>query len=429
MDLFRNFKGAITYLFTFVLKSGVLTLNFIAAIFLTNIIGLSGFGEYAVAMAWVSISSALSRLGTDLSAVRFCSVYVQEQDWSMLRCYLSWALTTVAVMAFGLASLVIMAAFFLSDHLEDDLFFTIVAAAVIVPPLSLLQSSSGVLRGTGSLVQAQLGEIVRLSSHLIIIFSLYMLKLSMAVHVILLGMAAAAFMSLLMNFYFISRRLKGVSASGWVKEQSLIKSWWKSSIAFSLVSVVNLLNQRVGIIFVGYLLTGEAAGVYTIARRVTDIMKIIPTTAVFVLGPRFARLFNSDDQHLVAKLGSQIARVTCAMLLVVMILLVFFGDSVLSIFDGGAAVGQSALLIFAFTHVVSSAFGPVALALNMSANESRTALGMGISVIVQALLCVLFAPTFGLEGAAVAYMISVIFWNIHLSQMLYSTKKIFVSVL
>lgn len=429
MDRSPKIKRLKSYLVTFVLKFGVLFLNFGTSIVLANALGLPGFGQYAVVMAWVSIASALSRLGTDLSSVRFCSLYIQEKDWSTLLGYVSWALGVVTAISFALICFIVAFVYFVLGWRETDMFYIGITAALIVPPLSLLQASSGMIRGTGSIIIAQLGELSRLSIHLAAVIALFILDVSLNTYSILALMAVASLLSMLMNLYFLYRYLTSTVEGRWATDFSFKKSWWKSSTTFAVVSGMNLLNQRLGLILIGLLSTPEAAGIFTIGRRVTDVMKIVPATAVFVIGPKFARLFSSENQHRVSEIGTKIARATTSVLLIMMLLLLFFGEHVLSIFGSDFTTGQNVLVLFALAHVVSSAFGPVALSLNMSSNEKRTAMGMGIAVVVQAVLCFALIPFFGPEGAALASLFSVIIWNGYLSRTLYSAKKIRVSVL
>ena len=100
--------------------------------------------------------------------------------------------------------------------------------------------------------------------------------------------------------------------------------------------------------------------------------------------------------------------------------LVFLGRWLLSgIFGPEYAVGATALAILAFGQLVTAGMGLAVPILNMTGHERDTAKVLAVSVLVNVTLNALLIPLWGIEGAALAAVISVAMWNILLAVLAY----------
>ena len=101
----------------------------------------------------------------------------------------------------------------------------------------------------------------------------------------------------------------------------------------------------------------------------------------------------------------------------------------LGLFGENYILAREALLLLLGGQFFSSLCGPGAVYLNMTGKQKKLntilILGLGINVILNLALI----PAYGIEGAAVATLISMIFWNSLIVAAIYSTDriKIFIS--
>ena len=82
--------------------------------------------------------------------------------------------------------------------------------------------------------------------------------------------------------------------------------------------------------------------------------------------------------------------------------LMVFGHWFLWLFGTEFYSGRTSLAILSAVQVLSVAFGPAGLLLNMSGHERDSLLAVGVGMVVNLALNALWIPSWGIEGAAVA---------------------------
>ena len=97
------------------------------------------------------------------------------------------------------------------------------------------------------------------------------------------------------------------------------------------------------------------------------------------------------------------------------LVLIFFGEKCLQLLYGDEFIrGATALTILSVGLLLNTATGPVGLLLNTSGYEMDTIKGKTIGMVLNVILCALFIPKWGLEGAAWATTCSLLTWNVYL---------------
>ena len=102
----------------------------------------------------------------------------------------------------------------------------------------------------------------------------------------------------------------------------------------------------------------------------------------------------------------------------------FVLDFVLGLFGANYVLARDALLLLLGGQFFSSLCGPGAIYLNMTGKQKKLntilILGLGINVVLNLMLI----PIYGIEGAAAATLISMIFWNCLIVAAVYRTDRI-----
>ena len=75
------------------------------------------------------------------------------------------------------------------------------------------------------------------------------------------------------------------------------------------------------------------------------------------------------------------------------------------------------LILLSIGQLINAIMGPVGFLLSMTGNEKIVTQIFGLTACLNILMNLLFIPLFGIQGAAVATMISVIIWNVVLRQL------------
>lgn len=398
---------------TFGIKSIMLGMTFISTVLLTNILGVEGFGIYTLAIAWVGILVVPAKLGVDLSAVRYCSVYKHNKDWSRLKGYMLWVGRNVAIASVSVA---ILAAIIGLTLLRWDLALpsdsAYLLALCLIPLLSLLQSNFGVLRGLGSVFVAQLTEVLRSLLFLCFVVVLVLLGFEFEVQTAMLMALFSALISLAIGMWFLKKRVPEEVVTSKVEYEG--KKWWASSITLAMSSGVNVLNNRVDVIILGFVAGPAAAGIYAVAKRSVDIVSLVLASTNLVVGPGFAKNYSSGEYKEIAILGKKMAWATSLVMLLLAVLLIITGKWLLSLFGNGFEEGYWVMVILLVGQLINAMSGSVGMILNMSGHEKDTARGVALAAFSNVFLCLILVPTYGLIGAAFASLLAIFIWNMTL---------------
>ena len=121
---------------TLVLNSATLVLNFITTVVLSRLLGVTGFGVYAFAVAWSLLLTAFAGLGLSPLVVRNVASATTTSSWGLLRGTLRWA--NLVVLGSALTTVIIAAAvgFALLDD-NDLMLHAFLIALLLITPLSL----------------------------------------------------------------------------------------------------------------------------------------------------------------------------------------------------------------------------------------------------------------------------------------------------
>jgi len=70
---------------------------------LSRLLGLHDYGIYVILLGWAMLLSVPARLGFDTSALRYATVYLEQEDWPSLRGFVSLAFGGVTALSLLLA--------------------------------------------------------------------------------------------------------------------------------------------------------------------------------------------------------------------------------------------------------------------------------------------------------------------------------------
>lgn len=186
----------------------------------------------------------------------------------------------------------------------------------------------------------------------------------------------------------------------------------KISWPMFLTSTMWVLISQVDILMIGAFAKTIDVGVYAIVIKLGMMVNFILTSINMIIAPKFAELYYSNNlkelKQTVQKSSMMIFYATTPILIV----LIIFGKSILSIFGQEFISGYWPLVLIALAQFVNSICGPVGYFLNMTGKQ----LVFNRIVIVSAFLNVgfnfLLIPHYGIVGAATSSLITTLVWNV-----------------
>ena len=395
-------------------------LGLATGVLLARALGASGFGIYAYAFTLLALLKVPTALGLPTLVMRNVAVYHAQKDWGHLRGLLVRANQAVLSMSLLVMLLAGGTAWLLANRFQNPQALTTFWLALLLLPFFGLTALRGAcLRGLHRVVLGQTPEfLVRPALFLVLIGAVWLLgerltpEWAMGLQVIAVGCAFVLGAVWLLRC--LPREMKGTAPA------YETRAWAGSALPFLLVGGQHLINAQTDIIMLGWFKTAAEVGVYRVASIGAGVVFFAFAAAYGALAPSIARLHAEGDTARLQRVITLSARAILLLSVPVALALVFLGRWLLSgIFGPEYAVGATALAILAFGQLVTAGMGLAVPILNMTGHERDTAKVLAVSVLVNVALNALLIPLWGIEGAALAAVISVAMWNILLSVLAY----------
>lgn len=400
-------------LHAFLIQGCGAALLLLAEAVVARLLGISQFGTYAFASAWVFVLSVIATLGFNHALLRFVPTYVAHADWGGLRGIMRranlWVLATAIAMG-ALGSLLLLS---LRDCcLAQGSLPSLLIALLIVPVLALSGLRQAVLRGLGKIPQALAPE--WLLRPLLLMALLYaatrLLPVPLSASMALVCALAASTGAFAVGAYWQRRALPGeMRVHAPVYRDRL---WLGVAAPLLLLVGLNLVSSRFDVILLGMLAPIEQVGIYSAASRVADVVVFGLVSSNAVVAPLIARLHATGRHDELQRMVALAAKGICLLTLPLALLLLLFGRPILGLFGSGFEAGYPVLVILICGQLVNALAGPVGYLMTMTGHQTEAARIVGISAIINVALNGLLIPLIGMLGAAIATAVSTATWNL-----------------
>jgi len=192
-----------------------------------------------------------------------------------------------------------------------------------------------------------------------------------------------------------------------------LKNILNISLPMLMTASMTFIIGQTGVIMLGIFRPEAEVGYYAIAVRLATLTAFILNAVNSMAGPKFSELYHSNKMdelfHVAKKSAKLIFWVTAPILLA----LFFIGKLVITLLYGEdftAAYWPMVLLVIG--QFVNSISGATGLFMNMTGNQTVFRNFVFIAALVNIGLNTILTPNYGLYGAAIAGMVSLIIWNI-----------------
>lgn len=374
-------------------------------------LGTEGAGTYFLVVAVFMIVSNVAELGADTGLVRFVSAARatgREADVPhLLRTAVVPVLATgVAVIA---GAVVLAATTNPFDGLSPRF---VVVGAVLAVLSSLLAVTLAVTRGWGDVLAYPLLQnialpLLRLAGVVAVVTAgggvAAVLTAWMAPVPVVLACAAGVAVLLTTRHAGSLRRRPGSA-----RRRELSRGFWAFSSTRGVSAAVEVLLEWIDVILVGALASPEEAGIYAVVTRCARAGEVIQQAARIAVGPQISSALARgalDEAREIYGL------VTAAMIWLAwpfFIVLAVFGDAVLSLFGPGFDDGAASLATLSIAMGLATAAGTVQTILLMGGRSTWQLADKSLALVVNVLLDLALIPLWGIEGAAVAWAVTIV---------------------
>ena len=388
-------------------------IGLVTSVFIARLYGAEVVGILAVVNSFLMFSTIFTVLGTGTSILRLIPEHLVK--YSPTSAFLMYRKTQLIVIG---VSLLISTLFFFVAHLiannvfgkpSFSFYFSLAAVFIVFKSLMILNTQA--VRGIRLVKVFAFIQVLPSVVNLLVLFCLFAFLASKddPVYALLASMAVTAVVGWVIMEVSFKRRM---SPSDHVEPMSA-SSILSVSFPMLMTNTMNFAIAQTGVIMLGVYRTEAEVGYYSIAVKLATLTSFILTASNSMIAPKFSDLFHSgkmDELFYIAKKSSKfIFWATVPVLLG----LVFFGYPLLKYFFGtNFAAAYPAMTLLIVGQFVNSVSGSTGMFMNMVGYQRQFSAIIIFSSSINILFCYLFIPDFGVIGAAVSSVVSIIFWNI-----------------
>ena len=396
----------------FLAKSLTFLLGITFSFLITKYYGADEMGVFSLVNSYFTIAIIVSMLGLHTAILRFVPEHiVKYSTYSAYKLFLQ-VFKLVLIMSIIISIL----AYLFSDFIAIKIFkneslvtiFSIAAFFIVIQALAkLCHESIRALKNIKIFGFLEVAVAI-FKICLLILFTYFFYQEYNSVYTLF-----ASYIFLLIGAVFFVFRLfnKKRGAADQVKTSSN-KEIVTVAFPMFLTGVMSVIISQTDIVMLGAMSDISNVGVYAIAVKLAFLTSFILTSINSIATPKFSELYHSGKMEALTKIAQKSSKLVFWVSVPIIIAFILFGKYFLSIFGDEFIQGYPVLIILALGKFVNGIAGSVGSFLNMTGHQKMFNRIVILGGIVNILLNFLLIPQYGIIGAAIASMISIILWNL-----------------
>jgi len=407
----------------FLRGSGVVLL-FLFTVFLTNYYSAELVGKYDFVRATIMMLSGASLIGTNQSIIYYSGFLKSKKSLQSIKnIYIKMlTMTTALCLLFALGYVMFTEQFINELFNKQEAHSLILKAIAALFFYTITMLNIDALRALNKTISSELyRNIFRYTP--IFIFSIVLYYTQNQEWLIEAFLASFLLLSLTtliqVGLLFKKLNLSTNNNYNFSYYQIFVRSY-----PMALSAIAYFIMQSVDIIILTAYEGFESIAYYSVAVKLATVTALALMSVNIVVAPKIAEIYSTNNFEKLNKLINDSARIIFIISIPVLILLFVFSDFMLGLFGANYVLAKEALLLLLCGQFFSSLCGPGAIYLNMTGKQKKLntilILGLGINVVLNLMLI----PIYGIEGAAAATLISMIFWNCLIVAVVYKTDRI-----
>ncbi len=407
---------------SFLLRLGGLTIGYVLTLVVANLFGAKGLGDYVLAITVLRLFTLLAKLGLDTTSIRFIASFASQDKWVSI---LNFRKRVVTILSFSsvVASLLM---YFLSTMIADLINVNsryIEMNAFFVLPMTFFMLHYQSLRGLKRI--AEFSFFYRMSQALFsVIFILIIYQFNrgseVPIYAYLVSVIIVSFLSFLSFRYWLKNKSNGKESA----EQEIMSYFtlFKISIPLMFAQSVQFIMAWTDKLMLGAIdtpdvtlgLTTNSAevGVYHVAFKLSMFAAVALMAINSIASPKFAEMYAKNDIIGLKKVARQSTKIIFWTSVPLIAIFFVFPEFFLSLFGEEFKVAVTAFIFLSCGRLISSFSGSVGNILQMTGSQNIYAVILFFGAILNVVLNFILIPKYGINGAAIASMSSLITWNL-----------------
>ncbi len=387
-------------------------LAMLTSVIVARLYGADVLGVVAVVNSFLVLATIFTVLGTGTSILRLIPEHLAKYSpTSAFRLYRKTQTIVTGI------SLVTGGVFFICAGLIADkmfskphLSFYFATASAFVVFKSLMALNTEAVRGLRLIKCFALMQVLPQSFNLAILVSLGLIwpVKDVPVYALLGSFGLTAIIGWIIMEYAFRKIMQPNDKVHPISGRSILSTSWPMLLSSTMTFVIG----QTGVIMLGMFRSDAEVGYYAIAVKLATLTTYILSAVNSMAGPKFSELFYSnklEELFYVAKKATKLIFWTTTPILLI---LVFLGRPLIGLLYGlDFQVAYLPVVLLASGQFCGSIAGATSTFLNMTGHQKILRNTMVITALFNIALNVILIPEFGVKGAALAAMCSMILKN------------------
>ena len=383
-----------------------LVLSFLWIMLTTNLFGAEVYGLVSLGQMFISFGAMFFGLGLDTAIVKLGSTNDHYSKGVLQSNFLkrSIILTFIASVVFGVLLYffkdLIAIRVFKNQIFSNYLLFISVFFFMFV----LHKTTASFLTVEGKFTK--FGNYYFLFPNLLILICVliaYQFKLP-GYYIILGFLFSYGIFGLILLLSFINIPLK-------IKKSISYKSILNLSTPMMISASFLFISNWTDTFMLGAMVSKGELGVYNVAFKLASLALVIIASVNTVLAPKISKLFFENNIDGIKKEVQKATKIITYVAFPLVLVLILFRNQVLLLFGEEFLIGGRTLVIISLGMLFNAMSGSVAQILNMTNNQKQFRNFTLISAVLNVFLNYFLIKSYGIEGAAIASLISNIVLN------------------
>lgn len=375
------------------------------------------------------VLSSICVLGTDQSIIYFTGILKSKNELEKLK-----SIYKKIVLLILLLCLLVLMVFFSIGQNSINLFFNDKSSSVLIAKAiitlffySITLVNTETIRALDRIYIAELFrntfKYVSVIFGAVILF--YYHQESYLVDTFLIGFVALAIITTIIIFSLLKKE-KGDSIDSPVRNPFTYSFIAYKSYPMAISSLAIFLMMTFDIVFLKKFKGDETVAYYAIAMKLVSILFMINNSVYISVSLKIAQLYTDNNKKELLIALKHSARMIVWLTVPVVLLVCLFSENILYFFGENYIQSKQALLILMAGQLLASFFGVSAIYLNMTGRQSIFQIVLVVAVLINLILNVLLVPRYSMTGAAIAFVSSLLFWNIVTAIIVYKKDKLWI---
>lgn len=373
-------------------------LQYVSNIVLARSFGVDFTGRFALGLAVVNIATSISRIGLDMTLVRYVAAYRSLKQSDYLKGVLLWSFGAGVLCAMLMAVILRLERTQISQWIrQPELEDMILIMAWLIPGTMLIILGAGALQGAKRIMQMTLLRDVGVPATVLIALA-PRLFWQADFHAVLWVMVVSTAILGLIGLWMVWREFRQEFNNQHAAMQAA--SWLRFSLPITISSIFIVGNGWIDRLLLGKFTDTTQVGIYFAAQKTSLLIVLILAAANSIFSPVAAELWHKQDHQSLERVHRLSTRAIWVVTLPLCVVMAILRQPLMSVFGAEFAAGGNILLIMLIGVFFNAATGNVGQLLMMTDNQ-RIALIDSILALLLTFGSLFWAiPRYGMIGAA-----------------------------